>query len=158
MFVAFRGKCSNCGHDHDIEGELLFQNPRRLTTMVAEFHKAFALPGSPGRPTLGLDAARRELRRKLLVEEYQEYIDGEDLDDIVEIADALGDMAYIIWGTALEYGIPLDKVIAEIHRSNMSKLDASGKPIMREDGKVLKSSLYTPPDIEGILTDAAVGK
>jgi hypothetical protein len=135
-------------------GEIVKYIPQSLTltAMVAEFHKAFRLhkDGQPGDvPTLY--GKNRELRQKLLKEEYEEYLLGEATNDIAEIADALGDMAYIIWGTALEYGIPLDKVIAEIHRANMSKLDANGEPIMREDGKVLKSDRYTPPNIPAVL-------
>lgn len=124
---------------------------RSLAQMVLEFHKAFKLPWrtQSGRPSLATD--RRALRRRLLAEEFDEYLVAEASHDIVGIADTLGDMAYIIWGTALEYGIPLDEVIAEIHRSNMSKLDENGQPIMREDGKVLKSARFTPPNIAAIL-------
>ena len=136
-------------------GEWFKVHAPTLTDMVREFHAAFRLPGDPGQPTLCDSLGRRELRRKLLEEEYKEYLLGEDTNDICEIADALGDMAYIIWGTALEYGIPLDRIIAEIHRSNMSKLDEKGEPIMRADGKVLKSARYTPPDIAGILNGKA---
>ena len=72
---------------------------------------------------------------------------------MVEIADALGDQLYILCGTILKHGLQ-DKIIEifqEIQRSNMSKLDAEGKPIYREDGKVMKSNLYFKPDIKSIL-------
>lgn len=92
----------------------------------------------------------RQLRIKLLKEEFDEYIDGEENNDIVEIADALGDMMYIILGTAVSYGLPLEEIFNEIHNSNMSKLE-NGKPIFREDGKVLKGSNYFKPDIKKYL-------
>jgi predicted HAD superfamily Cof-like phosphohydrolase len=71
----------------------------------------------------------------------------------VEIADALGDMLYILFGTALKHGLQhkLEAVFDEIHRSNMSKLDENGAPVVRADGKILKSTLYTPPNIKAVL-------
>ena len=69
--------------------------------------------------------------------------------DLVETADALADLIYVIYGMALEYGIPLSAVLQEVHRSNMSKLDPeTGQPIYREDGKILKGSGFTEPDIK----------
>ena len=74
-------------------------------------------------------------------------------NDLVEIADALGDQLYILCGTILRHGLQhkIEEVFNEIQRSNMSKLDENGKPIYREDGKVLKSDLYFRPDIQKIL-------
>lgn len=115
---------------------------------MQEFYKAYGLPS---RVTPSLYTDRRELRKRLLEEEHDEYLLGEATNDIVEIADGLADMLYIIAGTALEYGIPLEAVFNEVHRSNMSKLGLDGKPMIREDGKVLKGPNYTPPDIEGII-------
>lgn len=125
-----------------------------ITDMVLEFQTAFRLPTTTNSGGPSLYTQRRELRKKLLEEEHDEYLLGESTNDIAEIADALGDMAYIIWGTALEYGIPLDEVIAEIHRANMSKLQADGTPLMRADGKVLRAAGYTPPDVAGIIDRA----
>lgn len=117
--------------------------------MVRQFHETYAVRIQAG---VGLpDWERRGLRGKLLAEEWNEYVSAEADNNIVEIADALADMIYIIHGTALEYGIPLDAVVAEVHRSNMSKLGADGKPIYREDGKVLKGPGYFKPDIAGVL-------
>lgn len=99
------------------------------------------------------DEKTRNLRKNLLKEEYEEYLEGEQNNDLVEIADALADMIYIICGTAVSYGIPLQKVFEEVHRSNLSKLDNNGKPIYREDGKILKSEFYTPPDVKGIIDE-----
>lgn len=119
---------------------------------VREFHETYNLARgeSPALP----DEPLRQLRIDLLREEMDEYIQGETKDDIVEIADALADIIYIACGTAVAYGIPLDRVFAEVHRSNMSKLGEDGKPIYREDGKVLKGPNYTPPDVKGILASA----
>ncbi len=73
------------------------------------------------------------------------------LPNLGAIADALGDLDYVVAGTADEHGIPHDEIVAEIHRSNMSKLGEDGKPILREDGKVLKGPNYTPPNLWPIL-------
>jgi predicted HAD superfamily Cof-like phosphohydrolase len=88
-------------------------------------------------------------------EENEEYLEAAKRNDIVEIADALGDQLYILCGTILRHGLQ-DKIVEvfeEIQRSNMSKLDANGKAIYREDGKVLKSELYFKPNIKKILED-----
>jgi len=115
---------------------------------VKEFHIAFGqrVAEKPELP----DMEERELRGKLLTEEFREYIEAENDNDIVEIADALADIIYIACGTALSYGIPLDKVFKEVHRSNMAKL-VDGKVLRREDGKIMKPEGWTPPDIASIL-------
>ena len=86
-------------------------------------------------------------------EENSEYLEAAKNGDIVEVADALGDQLYILCGTILKHGLQhkIVEVFHEIQRSNMSKLDINGKPIYREDGKVLKSSLYFRPNIKSIL-------
>jgi len=96
----------------------------------------------------------RYLRIGLMAEEMAEYLNAELDSDLVAIADALGDIGVIADGTALAYGIPLDDVRKEIHRANMSKLGEDGKPILREDGKVLKGPNYTPPDIRAVIKGA----
>jgi len=115
---------------------------------VKEFHTVFGqrvgeIPSLPEMP-------ERELRGKLLTEEFKEYIDAECDNDLVEVADALADIIYIALGTAVSYGIPLDKVFEEVHRSNMAKL-VDGKVLRREDGKIRKPEGWTPPDIKSIL-------
>ena len=94
-----------------------------------------------------------ELRYNLMNEENSEYLEAAKNGDIVEVADALGDQLYILCGTILKHGLQhkIVEVFTEIQRSNMSKLDINGKPIYREDGKVLKSSLYFRPNIKAIL-------
>ena len=92
-----------------------------------------------------------ELRLDLIVEELEELTTAIDNDDIVEIADALTDILYVVYGAGHAYGIDLDECFNEVHSSNMSKLDENGKPIYREDGKVLKGPNYFSPDIEGVI-------
>ena len=116
---------------------------------VKDFHIAFGQRVGQS-PLIPEDYNERDLRINLLEEEFKEYINAEEKNDITEIADALADIIYIACGTAVSYGIPLDKVFAEVHRSNMAKL-VDGKPIYREDGKVMKPAGWTPPDIEGVL-------
>ena len=93
------------------------------------------------------------LRYNLMKEENEEYLQAAKEGDIVEVADAVGDMLYILCGTILKHGLQdkIADVFEEIQRSNMSKLDKNGQPIYREDGKVLKSELYFKPDIKKIL-------
>ena len=86
-------------------------------------------------------------------EENQEYLEAAINDDIVEVADALGDMLYILCGTIIEHGMQhkIEEVFDEIQKSNLSKLDEKGQPIYREDGKVMKGPNYFKPNISKIL-------
>lgn len=119
---------------------------------LTEFHCAGALgiKDVPKGPVIPANAKLRGLRRKILREEFKEYEDAEDDNDFIEIADALADIIYVAIGTALEYGIPLERVLAEVHRSNMSKC-IDGKIVKRADGKILKPDTFSPPDIEGVI-------
>ena len=119
---------------------------------VKEFHLAFGL-GVRTTPKTNLGNDKNLLRYKLMREENEEYLEAAQDGDLVEVADALGDMLYILCGTLLEHGMQdkIDEVFQEIQRSNMSKLGADGKPIYREDGKVMKGPNYFKPDIESIL-------
>ena len=119
---------------------------------VHEFHTAFKL-GIKETPTADLGKAKNLLRYKLMREENEEYLEAANNNDLVEVADALGDMLYILCGTILEHGMQykIEEVFEEIQRSNMSKLGADGKPIYREDGKVLKGPNYFKPNIASIL-------
>lgn len=121
---------------------------------VAEFHRVFRLPMT-AKPTVEVGDELAKLRVDLLVEEVGEFVDATKRQHLIALADALGDIVYVAYGAALTYGIDLDAVLAEIHRSNMSKLDESGQPIFRADGKVLKSSSYSPPDMAGVLARQA---
>lgn len=119
---------------------------------VETFHNAFGIENNYT-PSTELTEAEILLRYKLMREENEEYLEAAQNGDIVEIADALGDQLYILCGTILKHGLQhkIAEVFQEIQRSNMSKLDADGKPIYREDGKVMKSELYFKPNIKDIL-------
>lgn len=133
--------------------------------LVRFFHKAFGLPvyDEPFMP----DMKRVDLRWKLINEEHQEVSDelamiwrhqqrgynsvDEAHQDIARLAKELADLKYVVEGTALEFGIDLDAVYAEVHRSNMSKLGADGKPVRRHDGKVIKGPNYSEANVMAAL-------
>ncbi len=119
---------------------------------VKEFHEAFGIQNNEA-PTTQLSKEEIQLRFDLIKEENEEYLEAANNGDIVEIADALGDQLYILCGTMLKHGLQykMEEVFDEIQRSNMSKLGADGKPIYREDGKVMKGPNYFKPDIKSIL-------
>ena len=118
---------------------------------VHHFHETFKI-GNADVPTL-INEKDYTLRYNLLKEENDEYLEACEKGDLVEIADALGDQLYILFGTMLKHGLhhKIEEVFDEIQRSNMSKLDEQGNPIFREDGKILKSNLYFRPNIKDIL-------
>lgn len=120
---------------------------------VGAFHDAFGIKNR-AKPTGQLEQKEWMLRYKLMREENEEYLEAAENGDLVEIADALGDMLYILSGTIQAHGLQdlIEPVFNEIHRSNMSKLGADGKPIYREDGKVLKGENYFKPNIRSILS------
>ena len=118
---------------------------------VHEFHEVFKIGNAT---ELNIPAEREYmLRYNLIKEETDEYLDACRKGDITEIADALGDQLYIIFGTILKHGLQhkIEEVFDEIQRSNMSKLGEDGNPIYREDGKVMKGPNYFKPDFSVIL-------
>lgn len=119
---------------------------------VRDFHDAFNIKNEY-KPIGNLEEKEYLLRFNLMKEENEEYLEACKQGDIVEIADALGDQLYILCGTLLRHGLHevIEDVFCEIQNSNMSKLDENGKPIYREDGKVMKSNKYFKPDIKSIL-------
>lgn len=119
---------------------------------VQLFHETYGL-GVSSSMKADLGTAKNELRFNLMKEENEEYLEAVENNDLVEIADALGDMLYILCGTILEHGLQdkIEAVFDEIQRSNMSKLGLDGKPIYREDGKVMKGPNYFKPNFEDIL-------
>jgi len=121
---------------------------------VTAFHEAFGL-GIESRPNAALSPEISKLRFELMKEENEEYLQAVNENDLVEIGDALGDMLYILCGTIIAHGFQdkIEAIFDEIQRSNMSKLGADGKPIYREDGKVLKGPDYFKPNIEKILNE-----
>ena len=119
---------------------------------VKLFHKKFNIDYL-SEPTAKIPEEIKQLRFKLMEEENLEYLKATRENDLVEIADALGDMLYILCGTIISHGLQnkIEEIFQEIQSSNMSKLGKNGKPIYREDGKVLKGPNYFKPDIRKIL-------
>lgn len=132
---------------------------------VRYFHEAFGMP-VVGHPRVPSDE-RVALRLRLIDEEYQEVRSeltnilekqryGHTVDDpnrrLADLAKELSDLVYVIQGCALEFGLDLDRAIAIVHASNMSKLGADGKPIRRADGKVLKGPNYRAPDLSELVS------
>ena len=119
---------------------------------VKQFHEVFLI-GNEEKPKAVIDESIFLLRHRLMHEENQEYLEACQNGDLVEIADALGDMLYIWCGTVLKHGMQdvIGDIFDEIQKSNMSKLDKNNKPIFREDGKVMKGDNYFKPDIKSIL-------
>lgn len=119
---------------------------------VKEFHEVFGLEYHE-QPKANVSKRIVELRHRLMQEENDEYLEACEQQDLSLIADALGDKMYILFGTIIAHGLQhkIEEVFDEIHRSNMSKLDDHGKPIYREDGKIMKSNNYFLPDIKGVL-------
>ncbi|MFD1552439.1 hypothetical protein DNU06_10590 [Putridiphycobacter roseus] len=129
--------------------EILF---KEIIKHVETFHDAFKIENNY-KPTALLSQADYRLRHRLMEEENEEYLEAAQKGDLIEIADALGDQLYILCGTILKHGLQdkITEVFEEIQRSNMSKLDANGQPIYRNDGKVMKSDLYFKPNIKKII-------
>ncbi len=119
---------------------------------VKEFHSVFGL-GYFESPQSDVDRKTVELRHRLMQEENDEYLEAALNKDLTLIADALGDKLYILCGTIIAHGLQhkITEVFNEIHRSNMSKLDENGKPVYREDGKIMKGKNYFLPDIKAVL-------
>lgn len=145
-------------------------SPRDPEALVTQFHHTYGMPIRYDEPTVNFD--RVDMRMSLIAEEFTELVravygeeagtiveeacaravDHDDQTrDVVESADALADLIYVIYGMALEAGIPLEHVLTQVQASNLSKLGADGKPIYREDGKVLKGPGFFPPDIATVL-------
>ena len=122
---------------------------KRKIECVEEFHRIYKL-GNSKKPIGKLKDGLEKLRFDLMAEENGEYLEAAQKGDVVEVADALGDMLYILCGTIIEHGMQdvIDEVFEEIHRSNLSKLDENGNPIYREDGKVIKGPNYFPPNLK----------
>lgn len=116
---------------------------------VLEFHEKFGV--AVGQP---MTTELCKLRRSLIQEECWEVVDALCAGNIIAIADGLADLVYVAYGAAITFGIDLDAVLDAVHESNMSKLGKDGKPIYREDGKVLKGPDYHPP----VITNGMINK
>jgi predicted HAD superfamily Cof-like phosphohydrolase len=117
---------------------------------VAEFHEMIASPPWPG-PIADMPVATLMVRNKLIREEVQELVEATIFGNLVGIADGLADIVYVAYGTAYTYGIDLDAVLAEAHRSNMSKEPGP-------TGKAVKGAAYSPPDVAGVLARQEVAQ
>ena len=119
---------------------------------VTSFHKAYGL-GVEDKPTVALPDSISTLRFNLMKEENEEYLEAVKEGDLIEVGDALGDMLYILCGTIIAHGFQdkMEAIFDEIQKSNMSKLDENGKPIYREDGKVMKGPNYFKPNLRKII-------
>lgn len=125
---------------------------KRLIEKVKEFHSAFKVEDTQN---FKKNRDIFKLRYELMKEENDEYVQACVIGDEVEIADALGDKLYILIGTIIAHGLEdkIEDIFNEIHASNMSKLGEDGKPIYREDGKILKGSNFFRPNLTKILKD-----
>ena len=119
---------------------------------VKIFHQKFNIDFL-NKPESNIPDEIKKLRFRLMEEENLEYLKAAKENDLVEIADALGDMLYILCGTIISHGLQdkIEQIFEEIQNSNLSKLGEDGKPIYRDDGKVLKGPNYFKPDIKKIL-------
>ena len=118
---------------------------------VTSFHEAYDIEINQN-PTANLPDEISTLRFNLMKEENEEYLNAAKDGDLIEVGDALGDMLYILCGTIIAHGFQnkIEAIFDEIQRSNMSKLGADGKPIYREDGKVMKGPNYFKPNLKKI--------
>ena len=119
--------------------------------LVGDFMQAFGqdVETEPTWP----DFSTRELRLELIREEYEELEEALENRDLVEVADALTDLLYVVYGAGHTFGLDLDDCFDEVHASNMSKLGNDGRPLKREDGKVLKGPNFFEPDLKSILEE-----
>lgn len=127
---------------------------KKQIAAVEEFHTVFG-QGVGTAPKADLGKSKNQLRFDLMKEENEEYLEAVQNNDLIEMADALGDMLYILCGTIIEHGMQhkIEAIFDEIQQSNMSKLGADSQPVFREDGKVLKGPNYFKPDIAKILAE-----
>ena len=111
---------------------------------VVEFHEVYDVPIGTSEFE---DFERRQLRMRLIAEEWNELLRASSRDDKVEFLDALVDMTYVILGATTEFGWDFNEAWRRVHESNLSKLDEDGNPIVRADGKILKGPNFKPPEL-----------
>lgn len=116
---------------------------------IRKFHTAFGHP-CPKAPDLG-DQRLKDLRVNLIQEELNELKEALTNNDPIKALDAYADLMVVVFGGGVSMGLPLEAGYDEVMRSNMTKLGADGKPIIREDGKILKGPNYEPPDLGKVL-------
>ncbi len=126
-------------------------NKKMSSTQITNFEKVGDFMEAFGQEVLHIptmpDFNLSALRLDLIEEEVQELRDGLGKKSMLEIADALTDILYVVYGAGHAFGIDLDDCFHEVHSSNMTKLGADGRPLYREDGKVMKGPNYREPDL-----------
>lgn len=120
--------------------------------MVLEFHRQFDIhiASQPTHP----DESTQALRVRLIQEEFDELKEAMAAKNLEGIAKELADLLYVVYGTAVSYGIDMEPVFQEVQRSNMSKIGG----YKREDGKWVKPPSYSPAQIGPILESQSGGK
>jgi predicted HAD superfamily Cof-like phosphohydrolase len=102
------------------------------------------------RPTVAVGAREREMACALIEEEAAEFRMAAESDDLIEIADAVADLLWVVIEAGLTYGIPIEEVFAEVRRSNWTKLQGP-EPTLNEAGKIVAGPGFSPPNIGPIL-------
>ncbi len=127
------------------------QRMNKMQRQITEFHKEFGVV-APEKVTMpSLDV--RILRKRLMEEELKELTDAMEAEDMVEIADGIADLLVVTFGTAVSFGINIEPIFDEVHRSNMTKRWKDGSIHHDEYGKVIKSPDYEPAVIEPLLEE-----
>jgi predicted HAD superfamily Cof-like phosphohydrolase len=162
--------CKSCGARYDIHGNMIspyieapympkhtmLHRQNSMQCDVQNFHQKFELLIND-KPTLPSEQVR-ELRKKLIIEETEEIFKGMDDGDMVEIADGLADLLYVVFGLAVSYGINAQTIFDEVHRSNMTKIWSDGTVHKNKHGKVIKPDTYSKADIGKVLKDLGYEK
>lgn len=125
---------------------------------LEEFHRTFGA-FMQTTPTADIPFDVHQGRVNLFEEELEEYREAYRAKDLVGIADALTDLLYVLFGTIVSHGLQAytKDLLAEVHRSNMSKLDENGEARFRADGKVIKSDRFFKPELDNILAEYLEG-
>lgn len=141
--------------------------PVDFEAMVAAFHAAFGVEGYDGTPQSLVEVVRRRMtliseEAKEVAEALQEVEAGAKphqfpVQAMEHLAKELGDLLYVVFGTGHLLGIPVGKAFEAVHLSNLSKLGEDGKPVLREDGKVLKGPNYRQANLSDVALEILVG-
>jgi predicted HAD superfamily Cof-like phosphohydrolase len=125
---------------------------KKQLNQVLDFHKGFGCHIEV-EPIASPSQEVTDVRARLIQEELDEYREAVADGDLVRVADALSDLMYVLLGTYIAHGLytQAEALFDEVHRSNMSKLDEDGRPILREDGKILKPDSWSPPNLVQVL-------
>lgn len=136
-----------------VSKRMIANSRHTIYQMMKELHEKFGLPVRKSSDFHEVSSDERRSCIAILTEEYNEYLAAEATNDLIGIADAMGDMSVVIANTCLKYGINLDAVLEEIHSSNMSKLGTDGKPVAHPSipGKFGKGPNYFKPNLYKVI-------